>query len=235
MDFDRRDAWEAAEAKPGREQDALRDNRRVRSGKWRATTRADDDPMRSPRAMHGRAPAVFRPGAWMPMREYAEGEEVEFAIVGTGVGGGTLACKLAEADLSVVAFDAGPHWCPPDDFASDEEDQSKLYWRDRRIVDGDNPLQLGSNNSGKSVGGSTVHFATVSLRLRPDEPDDEERRFISPRRMSRRDAGRTSDRCTCRIARRRATPRFPHRATTDPRPPHAGRPSTNERALCRSA
>ena len=47
-------------------------------------------------------------------------------------------------------------------------DQSKLYWTDDRIVDGDDPIQLGANNSGKSVGGSTVHFAMVSLRFRPE-------------------------------------------------------------------
>ena len=47
-------------------------------------------------------------------------------------------------------------------------EQAKLYWTDERIVDGENPLQLGSNNSGKSVGGSTVHFAMVSLRFRPE-------------------------------------------------------------------
>ena len=35
-------------------------------------------------------------------------------------------------------------------------------------VDGENPLQLGNNNSGKAVGGSTVHFAMVSLRFRPE-------------------------------------------------------------------
>ena len=93
---------------------------------------------------------------------------MDFVIVGTGAGGGTLACKLAEAGFSVVALDAGPFWRPLEDFASDEEEQSKLYWTDERIVDGENPLQLGSNNSGKSVGGSTVHFAMVSLRFRPE-------------------------------------------------------------------
>jgi len=122
----------------------------------------------SPRALNGRAPDVFRPGAWVPMREYPEDEAVDFAIVGTGAGGGTLACKLAEYGFSVVALDAGPYWRPLEDFASDEMHQSKLYWTDRRIVDGDNPLQLGANNSGKSVGGSTVHFAMVSLRFRPE-------------------------------------------------------------------
>jgi hypothetical protein len=45
-----------------------------------------------PRAVKGRAPDVFRPGKWVPMRTYDENEEVDFAIVGTGAGGGTLAC-----------------------------------------------------------------------------------------------------------------------------------------------
>ncbi len=102
------------------------------------------------------------------MRQYAADEPVDFAIVGTGAGGGTLACKLAEYGFSVVALDAGPYWRPLEDFASDERHQAKLYWTDERIVDGENPLQLGSNNCGKSVGGSTVHFAMVSLRFRPE-------------------------------------------------------------------
>ena len=122
----------------------------------------------APRAINGRAPDVFRPGGWVRMREYSEDEQVDFAIVGTGAGGGTLACKLAEYGFSVVAFDAGPYWRPLEDFASDEMHQSKLYWADERIVDGETPLQLGANNSGKSVGGSTVHFAMVSLRFRPE-------------------------------------------------------------------
>ncbi len=102
------------------------------------------------------------------MRAYREDEAVDFVIVGTGAGGGTLACKLAEAGFSVVAMDAGPYFRPLEDFASDESEQTKLYWTDDRIVDGANPLQMGSNNSGKAVGGSTVHFAMVSLRFRPE-------------------------------------------------------------------
>ena len=75
-----------------------------------------------PRAVEGRAPDVFRPGKSVPMRCYLETEEVDFAIVGTGAGGGTLACKLAEAGFSVVAFEAGPFWRPLVDFVSDERD-----------------------------------------------------------------------------------------------------------------
>jgi choline dehydrogenase-like flavoprotein len=122
----------------------------------------------APRAIDGRAPDVFRAGGWVSMASYRDDDEVDFVIVGTGAGGGTLACKLAEYGFSVVALDAGPYWRPLEDFASDELHQSKLYWTDERIVDGDDPLQLGANNSGRSVGGSTVHFAMVSLRFRPE-------------------------------------------------------------------
>ena len=101
------------------------------------------------RATGGHAPDVFRHGAWVPMREYAETEEVDFVIVGTGAGGGTLACKLAESGFSVVALDAGAYWRPLEDFASDEHEQSKLYWTDERICEGDNPIELGANNSGQ--------------------------------------------------------------------------------------
>lgn len=121
-----------------------------------------------PRARDGRAPNVFRRGEWIPMREYADDEEVDFAIVGTGAGGGTLAYKLAKAGFTVVAFDAGPFWRPLEDFASDEEEQQKLYWTDERITGGRDPIQLGSNNSGKSVGGSTVHFTMLVMRFRPE-------------------------------------------------------------------
>ena len=120
------------------------------------------------RARDHRAPDVMRPGAWVPMRQYADSDTVDFAIVGTGAGGGTLACRLAEAGFSVVAFDVGPYWRPLEEFASDERSQGKLYWLDERICDGDDPLELGANNSGQAVGGSTVHFAMVSLRFRPE-------------------------------------------------------------------
>ncbi|MFP3707972.1 GMC family oxidoreductase [Paraburkholderia tropica] len=126
------------------------------------------DAQTAPRGKAGHAPDVFRRGGWIPMREYPHDEAVDFAIVGTGAGGATLACKLAEAGFSVVAFDAGAWWRPLEEFASDETHQSKLYWTDERLCDGDNPLQLGSNNSGKAVGGSMVHFAMVSLRFRPE-------------------------------------------------------------------
>ncbi|MBE7186255.1 MAG: GMC family oxidoreductase, partial [Methylobacterium mesophilicum] len=121
-----------------------------------------------PRAVNGRAPDVFSRDGFVPMHEFRDGEDVDFAIVGTGCGGGVLAAKLAEAGFSVVAFDAGPFWRPLADFASDEREQDKLYWLGERISGGDDPVEFGSNNSGRAVGGSTVHFQMVALRFRPE-------------------------------------------------------------------
>lgn len=120
------------------------------------------------RATAGRAPDIFTSNGWVPMRQYAENEEVDFLIIGTGAGGGTLAGKLAEHGFSVIAMDAGPYFRSLDEFASDETEQNKLYWQDKRVCDGKNPLQMGGKNSGKAVGGSMVHFAMVSLRFRPE-------------------------------------------------------------------
>lgn len=120
----------------------------------------------TPRAEKGRAPDIFERGGWMTMREIGLDEEVDFAIVGAG--GATLACKLAESGFSMLVLEAGPFWRPLEDFASDELEQQKLYWTDERIIGGDNPIALGGNNSGRGVGGSTVHFSMVSLRFRPE-------------------------------------------------------------------
>lgn len=120
------------------------------------------------RAGGGRAPDVFRRGGWVPMRAYPEHQAVDFLIVGAGAGGATLACRLAEAGFSVVVLEAGPFWRPLEDFASDEQEQQKLFWTDARITAGDDPLALGGNNSGRGVGGSTVHYSMISLRMRPE-------------------------------------------------------------------
>ncbi|CUH40802.1 6'''-hydroxyparomomycin C oxidase [Jannaschia seosinensis] len=120
------------------------------------------------RAKDGRAPDVFSRDGWVAMRQYREAEEVDVAVIGTGAGGGVVAAKLAEAGLSVVAFDAGAFYRPLADFASDEREQDKLYWTDDRISGGDDAIEMGSNNSGRAIGGSTVHFQMVALRFRPE-------------------------------------------------------------------
>ncbi|NUO62674.1 MAG: GMC family oxidoreductase [Gemmatimonadaceae bacterium] len=107
-------------------------------------------------------------GERVPMRDRSR-EEVDFCIVGAGAGGGTLGAKLAEAGFSVVIIDAGPHWDPTRDFVSDEAASHPLFWTDERISAGEHPIELGSNNSGRGVGGSTVHYSMIAMRAHPDD------------------------------------------------------------------
>ncbi|MGG1662783.1 GMC family oxidoreductase [Brevibacillus sp. NRS-1366] len=99
----------------------------------------------------------------MDQRKYADGADV--CIVGAGAAGGVLAYELAKAGLSVVVIEAGPFWDPQSDFASDELSMRKLAWQETRLVAGKDPLKLGHNNSGRGVGGGTVHFTGVFLRF----------------------------------------------------------------------
>src|SRR5665213_4015479 len=86
-----------------------RPKRRVaRRGARDARTNVSADPFAAPRAAAGRAPDVFRAGAWVPMRQFDESEAGDFAVVGTGAGGAPLIARLAESGFSVVGFDAGP-------------------------------------------------------------------------------------------------------------------------------
>src|SRR5437868_8971184 len=85
------------------------------TSKSNSMTTERSDPEQTPRAIDGRAPDVFRPGGWVPMRQYGEDEAVDFVIVGTGAGGATLSAKLAEAGFGVVALDAGAFWRPLED------------------------------------------------------------------------------------------------------------------------
>ncbi len=104
-----------------------------------------------------------------PMRCFGEGEEVDYVIIGVGAGGGVLLQRLARAGFRVLGFDAGPFWDTERDWVSDEKGAHNLYWNDQRITGGDDPLTFGANNSGKGVGGSTVHWASFTPRLHPSD------------------------------------------------------------------
>ena len=99
------------------------------------------------------------------IRRRFEHEEVDAVIVGAGAAGGVIAKELSEAGMKVVVLDAGPMRDPQHDFASDELSMQDLGWQDTRIVDGHNPLTMGHNNSGRGIGGGTVHFTGVFLRF----------------------------------------------------------------------
>lgn len=101
-------------------------------------------------------------------RKYGR-EEVDICIVGAGAAGGLLAQRLAKAGLSVVVIEAGPFWDPADDFASDELEMKKLGWQETVLVSGNDAPKMGHNNTGRGVGGGTVHFTGVFLRFHPDD------------------------------------------------------------------
>ena len=100
----------------------------------------------------------------MHHRKYGE-QEVDAVIVGLGAAGGVLLRDLAKAGLSVVGIDAGPFWDPAADFVSDELHARILNWQDTRLSTGKNPIRFGHNNSGRGVGGGTVHFTGVFYRF----------------------------------------------------------------------
>jgi choline dehydrogenase-like flavoprotein len=81
-----------------------------------------------------------------------------------------LAKELAEGGWSVVVLEAGDWLDAERDFVNDELSMlGPLDWDDPRIVDGNDPISTGRVNTGCAVGGSTVHFTAVAVRLRPSD------------------------------------------------------------------
>lgn len=103
------------------------------------------------------------------MRRFRDDEEVDYCLVGVGSAGGVLLQRLAKAGFKVVGLEAGPFWDTERDWVSDEKGSHKLYWNDLRITGGTDPLSLGENNSGKGVGGGSVHWAAFAPRFHPSD------------------------------------------------------------------
>ncbi len=105
----------------------------------------------------------------LEMKSYSLNGAVDAVVIGTGAGGAPLLARLAGAGLSVVALEAGKHWNPAQDFATDEREQNKLFWLDERLSTGNDPLAFGANNSGTGVGGSTLHYTAYTPRVQSDD------------------------------------------------------------------
>jgi choline dehydrogenase-like flavoprotein len=103
------------------------------------------------------------------MRRFDDTDEVDLVVVGCGAGGSVLTQRLARSGWTVVALDAGPFWDPDRDWVSDEAGSHRLYWTEPRVIDGADPVPLGSNNSGRGVGGSMVHYAGYTPRFHPSD------------------------------------------------------------------
>lgn len=103
------------------------------------------------------------------MRTYADDEIVDAVVIGTGAGGAPLLAALAARGLRVVALEAGdntePHEHTPDEIAAADD----INWMDERLSGGETPTAFGPNNSGRGVGGSTLHWGAFAPR--PSEHD----------------------------------------------------------------
>ncbi|MGH9171705.1 MAG: GMC family oxidoreductase [Acidimicrobiales bacterium] len=103
------------------------------------------------------------------MVRYDDADEVDVCIIGAGAGGSVLAQRLARAGWRVVIIEAGPFWHPDEDWVSDEAGSHDLYWNQKRIIGGSDPIEMGKNNSGRGVGGSMVHYAGYTPRFHPSD------------------------------------------------------------------
>jgi choline dehydrogenase-like flavoprotein len=103
------------------------------------------------------------------MRRFDPDDEVDLVVVGAGAGGSVLTQRLARRGWRVVCLDAGPFWDPDQDWVSDERGSHGLYWTEPRQIGGTDPVPLGSNNSGRGVGGSMVHYAGYTPRFHPSD------------------------------------------------------------------
>ena len=103
------------------------------------------------------------------MRRFDDSDEIDLVIVGCGAGGSVMLQRLARAGWRVAALDAGPFWDPDTDWFSDEAASHHLYWTEPRVITGTDPVPLGSNNSGRGVGGSMVHYAGYTPRFHPSD------------------------------------------------------------------
>ena len=82
-------------------------------------------------------------------------------VVGSGAGGGTLANELCQKGVKVVCLEAGNH-LTQEDFVNDEFAMwGKLTWQDPRTGQ---PIWIV-----KAVGGSTNHWAGLSIRMKDYE------------------------------------------------------------------
>lgn len=103
------------------------------------------------------------------MQRFADKDQVDYCVIGVGSAGGVLLQRLAKAGFKVVGLEAGPFWDTERDWVSDERGSHKLYWNDLRVTGGKDPLSLGENNSGKGVGGGSVHWAAFAPRFHPSD------------------------------------------------------------------
>ena len=94
-------------------------------------------------------------------------------VIGTGAGGATVAKVLCDSEINVIALEAGPQ-IEAEEFVQDEWTSYRtLSWDDERIAAGSWNVARDHPTSPiwhcRVVGGSTVHWLGVALRMGEDE------------------------------------------------------------------
>ncbi|RWR23372.1 GMC family oxidoreductase [Microbacterium enclense] len=102
------------------------------------------------------------------MRMHGTDDIVDVVVVGTGAGGAPLTAELARRGLTVVALEAGRNFAL-DDLTPDETEAVEINWMSERLSGGTDATAFGPNNSGRGVGGSTLHWGAFTPR--PDARD----------------------------------------------------------------
>ncbi len=99
------------------------------------------------------------------MTTFAHNDDSVVVIIGSGAGGGTLAAELTASGVPVVCLEAGG----PIDIVQDlPEMYRRIKWADTRLSEGDlNPAL--PVFIGKAVGGTSVIWGGVALRLQAHE------------------------------------------------------------------
>ena len=93
--------------------------------------------------------------------KYALNDASVVVVVGSGAGGGTLSNELCQKGVKVVCLEAGNHLTQQDIVNDEFAMWGKLTWQDPRTGQ---PIWIV-----KAVGGSTVHWAGLSIRLKDYE------------------------------------------------------------------
>ena len=101
-------------------------------------------------------------------RQYELNDQSVVVVIGSGAGGGVLSNELSQQGIDVVCLEAGKRLKMTDIVNNEAVMFGKLTWLDPREGSGDISREFPTFLC-KTVGGTTVHWTALSLRMAPHE------------------------------------------------------------------